>query len=56
MLACLPCHGIAQAQEDKRHLLSFFESWDAAIEACASVIETDLELLADTLPRSDDDE
>lgn len=45
-----------RAMEDKRHLLSFFESWDEAIEACASVIETDLQLAADTLLRSDDDE
>jgi len=44
-----------RALEDKAQLLSFFESWDDAMEGCASVIESDLNLKPDALPRSDDE-
>ena len=40
---------------DRKHLLGLFESGEAAIEACAAVIEDDLNLKADTLPREHDD-
>jgi hypothetical protein len=36
---------------DRKHLFGLFKSEDAVIEACAAVIEEDLDLETDTLPR-----
>src|SRR5260370_40355937 len=36
---------------DRKHLFGLFSSEDAVIQACAAVIEDDLDLKADTLPQ-----
>ncbi len=39
------------SEKDRKHLFSLFDSEESAIEACAAVIENDLDLEAMTLPR-----
>jgi len=39
------------SEKDRKHLFSLFDSEESAIEACAAVIEHDLDLKAGTLPR-----
>jgi hypothetical protein len=41
--------------KDRKHLFGLFESEEAVIEACAALIEGDLDLTADTLPREYED-
>jgi hypothetical protein len=43
------------SKADRKHIFSLFKSKQAVIEACAAVIEDDLELSTGTLPRDDED-
>jgi hypothetical protein len=40
------------SEQGRKHLFSLFDSEDSAVEACAAVIESDLDLKPETLPRS----